>query len=92
MNLPQGINHNTSGKDGKDRYHLQPTMPATKSAHTLSLNAGHSEEVLRVGKVVRELSELLMQLRLEKGGRRELENQKSIPQFLQINETGLGTY
>lgn len=39
-------------------------MPAAESAHALGLDTGHSEKVLRVGEIVGELSELLMQLRL----------------------------
>lgn len=40
-------------------------MPATESAHALGLDTGHPEEVLRVGEVVGELGELLVQLRLD---------------------------
>jgi hypothetical protein len=44
---------------------LQPGMPTTESSHGLGLHARHAQQVLRVGQVGRELSQLRLELGLE---------------------------
>jgi hypothetical protein len=46
---------------------LQSTVPAAKPSHAFRLDTGHPEKVLSVGEVVGKLSELCLQLGLNKG-------------------------